>query len=96
MRCARVAELLRVAGVEPGHPAADLTLGQIAREAVALEHADHRLADVGLLVLDEARREQRDLPARRRRDGRAARDPEPLREPHAGERGEQPVARRCP
>ena len=45
LRCACVAELLGVAGVEPRHPAADLTLGQIAREPVALEHADHRLAD---------------------------------------------------
>ena len=61
----RVAEPLRIAGVEPGHPAADLTVGQIAREAVALEHADHRLADLGGLVLDEARREQRDALTRR-------------------------------
>src|SRR4029077_8906452 len=83
-------ELLRVAGVEPWHPATDLTLGQIAREAVALEDAHHRLADVGLLVLDEAGREQRNPPARARASSRAA--VEPLRETHAGEGGKLPVA----
>ena len=64
-----LAELVDVAGVEPRHAAAHLALGQLARDAVAFVDADERLADRRVLVLDEARGEERDGGARARPTG---------------------------
>ena len=85
-------ELLGVARVEPRHPAADLSFGQVAREPVVLEHADHRLADRRLLVLDEARREQR-ARDHARRDPFGVRFLNHFENRTRGERRQQPVAR---